>query len=164
MIVRDRRIRGLGSIRMGQAESSHVHVRAIDKEGRPMSGIPVRVTTPSGVTLPAVQTNGNGWAIISMGVPDGTPVRLAVDLPEGTAGRTVNTVLHASGQVELFQSVEILPQSLVTAAEAVGFGLGLVLAVAGLHIKDRGAQEVVVGLGSGVFAVSGFSLIFRHLR
>jgi type IV secretory pathway protease TraF len=164
MVVRGRRIRGLGVL--GQSASSYVHVRAIDKEGKPITDTLVFLFRPGTVAAEErVRTNGGGWAIIpARGFPVGSPAELAVELPEGTARRATETRQYASGHVEVFQSVTTLPELIVTAAEAVGFGLGLVLSIAGLHVKDHGAQKLVVGLGSGVFAVSGFSLIFRHLR
>jgi len=173
MVVRDRHIHGIGKLtsthrswRVGQSASSYVHVRAIDKEGRSISDTNVFLFKPGeGAASERMKTNGGGWAIVpARGFEVGSQVELAVELPEGTAYRKAETGTYSSGHVEVFQSVTTLPESVLTIAEAVGFGLGITVTAVGLYLRNRGAQEVVVGLGSGLFAVSGFSMVFRHLR
>lgn len=160
MIVSDRRIRGLGQ----PPGYSHVHVRVIDRSGHPLSGVKLRVSTFENKVVGEGETNGDGFAIIEAQAPMFTRVNLSADLPEGTGARQVETTFHASGRVEVFQSVTTKSEPVLTLAEALSFGAGILLTGYGLSLKDGKAEEVMIGLGTGFAAISGFSLIFRHLR
>lgn len=162
MIVPDRRIRFAG---MGQPPGhSHIHVRTIDRSGTPLSGLKFAIVGPAGI-IGEGETNGDGFGIVELPVPVGQIVTVNVTLPEGDVTRkNVETVFHISGQVELFQSVTVKPETPITLSEALAFGAGLVLTGVGFAMKDGKAEELFIGLGSGFAAIAGFSLVFRHLR
>jgi len=157
MIVPDRRIRFAG---MGQTQGhSHLHVRVIDRSGTPLPGIKFAAGDVAG------ETNGDGFGIVELPLPIGSEIVLVVTLPEGIAKRSrVETVPHISGQVELFQSVTLKPETPITLSEAISFGAGIALSAVGFAMKDGKAEELFIGLGSGFAAIAGFSLVFRHLR
>lgn len=149
--------------RLGQAAASHVHVRVIDRHGFPISG--VQVMGHSGGRAVSGTTNGDGFIILPFeGDPVGTEVSLAVPLPEGQASRNVRTGPHESGQVELFQSIVAVPKPILKLTEGIGLLASVALSALGLSMKPGRTQEFLVGAGSGLFGVSAFSTLYRHVH
>lgn len=123
---------------LGQALAPSVRVMVTDVNGRPVDGAEVRVGQV--FLVPAGESG-----LYSGSVPGG-PARIVVRKGEQVIAKDVNGV---RGDENVYVQFPIcFAQPLLTTAEAVAFGLGAALAVAGAVTKMKTAElggEILIG-------------------